>query len=764
MAAVAFSFIAGVVALHQCASLPDPVGLIPLFVIGVFSSRIQELRCFAVFLLGFLWAYIFSSYVLNDQLYPALEGTNLIVEGRVTGLPSYFDRGVRFGFEIDKNLGVPRGQVAEKVRISWYSVLARVGPGDRYRLELRLKRPHGNFNDSGFDYEKWLYLNRYRATGYVKESKYNKLLSREPHWYNPDWWRQNVAEQLDDALPDSGMRGLIKALVIGVRDEISAEQWRTLRRTGTAHLIAISGLHVGLVVAMGFFIFKWGWARFGSLNVAPPVVGAAGSIAFAALYASLAGFSVPTQRALIMVLVVMGGVLCQRNLVVTHSIAIALFLIVLLDPLAVLSAGFWLSFVAVGVIAYAVSGRMGASRGWLGSVRVPIITAIGLVPLLLLYFQQFSLIAPITNFFAVPVVGLVVVPASMLGTGLLFCLPAIGHAILRFAELVLGIVWIALDGMSQSLYADWSLPQPPIWVLFVAFFGIAILFMPQGLPARWLGLVALLPLCFPGSDRPELGTAKFTLLDVGQGLAAVIQTHHHSLVFDTGARLSETFDMGSAVIIPFLRKQGIRQIDSLVISHADNDHIGGAQSLAGELEIHQIYTSVPNQITWARAKDCRAGQSWRWDGVEFRILSPIRVLVGEDNENSCVLKVMAAQGDNLLLTGDIEAKAESELVKVYGQELRSRYLVVPHHGSATSSTAPFLDAVGADYGLVSAGYKNRYKFPKPVVLQRLNSAGVKVLNTADSGAIRVKLGVLSAANSPILFRKAKRRYFHFYRD
>ncbi len=764
MIAVAFSFIAGVVALHQCSSLPDPVWLFPVFFVGVFGFKYPKLRYFSWFLFGYLWAYIFSCYVLSDRLDPSLEGTNLIVTGRVMGLPSYFDRGVRFGFEIDEILGVPGDQVAAKVRISWYSASAKVETGDRWRLELRLKRPHGNFNDAGFDYEKWLYLNRYRATGYVKASKNNELLSRESRWYQPNRWRQKVAVQIDEALPGSGMRGLIKALVIGVRDEISAEQWRTLRSTGTAHLIAISGLHIGLVAGFGFFIFKSGWARFGSMNVAPPVIGAVGSIAFATFYAALAGFSLPTQRALIMVLVVMGGVLCQRKLVAMRSIAIALFLIVLLDPLAVLSAGFWLSFAAVGVIAYVVSGRIGASRGWLGSVRIPMVTAVGLVPLLLLYFQQFSLIAPITNLFAIPVVGLVVVPASLLGTGLLFCLPDIGHAILRFAELVLRFVWIALDWMSKTSYADWSLPQPPIWVLFVAIFGIAILFMPKGLPARWLGLVALLPLCFPGSNRPEFGTAKFTLLDVGQGLAAVVQTHQHSLVFDTGARFSETFDMGSAVIIPFLRKQGIKQIDLLVISHGDNDHIGGARSLAKELEISQIYTSVPSQITWAPAKVCRAGQVWRWDGVEFRVLSPIRFLNGEENENSCVLQVMAAYGDRLLLTGDIESKAESVLVNVYGEKLQSRYLVVPHHGSNTSSTAAFLDVVGAEYGMVSAGYKNRYKFPRQRVLDRLIGSGVKVLNTADYGAIQVNLGELSAESWPLLFRKVNRRYFHFYSD
>ncbi len=761
MVAVSFAFVAGVVVLQQLASLPGLVWLFPIFIVCGFSIKITKLRLIAWFLVGFAWAFLFSWNLMNDRLDGSLEGQNVIVEGRVSGLPNYFDRGVRFGFEIDNIAGISPNRVAKTVRISWYSGSAKVAVGDRWRLEIRLKRPHGNFNVAGFDYQTWLFTNGYRATGYVRESQHNELLGQNAWWYQSGIWRERAAERLGKAVTGADMRGLIKALVIGAKDEISNQQWNILRKTGTAHLMAISGLHIGFVAGFGFFVIKWIWGRFGSLRIAPPVAGAVASIAIAIFYAALAGFSLPTQRALIMLLVVMGGVLLQRNLVPTRGISVALFLTVLLNPLAVLSAGLWLSFTAVAAIVYVVVGRVAVPRKSVWSYQIPVATAVGLVPLLSLYFQQFSLIAPIANMLVVPVIGLVVVPNCLIGAILTFCLPDLAHLLLGLAELVLRMAWIVLDVLSQIPFADWSLPQPPLWVIGIAFLSIAVLFMPKGLPGRWLGLIGLLPLCFPILRPPEFGIAKVSMLDVGQGLSTVVQTQRHCLVFDTGARFSETFNMGSAVVIPFLRKHSLKKVDVLVISHGDNDHIGGASALAKEIDITQVYTSVPEQVTWASARLCHAGQNWRWDGVEFRILSPIQFLSGEGNENSCVLQILAANGDSLLITGDIEAKAETMLTNEYGNKLHSKYLVVPHHGSNTSSTAAFLAVVDPDFGLVSAGYKNRYGFPSPAVLHRLDRSGVSVLITAESGAIQIMLGESSGASLPVLSRQAHGKYYHF---
>lgn len=759
MTRIAFAFVAGVLLLQQSEVLPSTVWLLPLVIGCSIVFQRTKWRLLGWFVLGYAWAFVVSYNVLSDKLDHSVEGKNLVVDGLVIGVPQYFDRGVRFGFDIDTAQGVSEHNVPKKVRLSWYSATAKVQVGDRWRFVVRLKRPHGNFNSGTFDYEKWLFINRYRATGYVMGAQNTRLLSREARWYWPNTWRQAINEQISAAVGETFTRGIIKALTIGSRDEISADQWRTLRVTGTAHLIAISGLHIGLIAGFGYFAGRWIGSRFGLLQIAPQTIAALASIVVSVIYASLAGFSLPTQRALIMVMVVMGGILSRRHVMPVRSISVAVMLIVVLDPMAVLSAGFWLSFAAVSAIVYVTVGRVGVSVGWLAANRIAVVTAVGLAPLLLLFFQQVSLIAPLANIIAVPWVSLLVIPLCLLGAGLLSWFPAIGNGLLSVADFALRLIWAFLEWLSVVPYAAWSLPEPQMWVVLLAFLGIAMLFLPKGLPGRWLGMTAFLPLCFPSLRNPDFGTAIVTLLDVGQGLASVVQTQNHTLVFDTGARFSADFDMGSAVVVPFLRKQGINRIDRLIISHGDNDHSGGARALAREFELASVYSSVPTQFPWVSARLCMAGQSWTWDGVAFRVLSPQEILVGNDNEKSCVLQVVSARGDSILLTGDIEKKAESMLVDTYGKRLRSTYLVIPHHGSNTSSTHPFLDAIDPVFGLVSAGYRNRYGFPRQVVLNRFEREGIKVMNTAESGAIQVHLG--AGPNSALSYRKSDGRFYNF---
>jgi len=762
MTQIAFAFVAGVSLLQQSNALPSTLWLLPLVISGGIALHNKKWRLLGWFILGCAWALVFSYSVLSDRLDRSVEGKNLVIEGSVIGLPQHFDRGVRFGFDIDFVEGVAKSKVVKKVRLSWYSAQAKVHVGDRWRFVVRLKRPHGNFNSANFDYEKWLFVNRYRATGYVKESDKTRLLSRKARWYWPNAWREAIDERISAALGKTPARGIIKALTIGSRDEISADQWRILRITGTAHLIAISGLHIGLIAGFGYFACKWIWCSFGSLRIAPRIVAELASIIVSIIYASLAGFSLPTQRALIMVMIVMGGILCQRHVMPVRSIAVAVFLIVVLDPLAVLSAGFWLSFAAVSAIAYVTVGRMGHNTGWIGANRIAVVTAVGLAPLLMLFFQQVSLIAPIANIIAVPWVSLLVVPLCLVAAGLLSWFPALGNALLGVAEFSLQLIWTFLEWLSVIPYASWSLPEPPMWVVLLAIMGVAILFLPKGLPGRWLGVIVFLPLCFPSLREPNSGTAVVTLLDVGQGLASVVQTQNHTLVFDTGARFSADFDMGSAVVTPFLRSQGINRIDRLIISHGDNDHSGGAHALAREFEISSVYSSVPTQIPWVSARLCEAGQSWTWDGVAFQILSPLEILLDNDNENSCVLQIVSMRGDSVLMTGDIEKKAESMLVGTYGEKMHSTYLIIPHHGSNTSSTKAFLDAVDPVFGLVSAGYRNRYGFPRPAVLKRLERAGIKVMNTAESGAIQVGIG--TGPSIPLSYRESNGKFYNFASD
>jgi competence protein ComEC len=385
-----------------------------------------------------------------------------------------------------------------------------------------------------------------------------------------------------------------------------------------------------------------------------------------------------------------------------------------------------------------MAGRLGSERYWHSAARIQWVTALGLMPIVLLFFQQASLIAPIANFIAVPLISLTVVPASLTGVLLLTVLPAAGRLVLAAVEWVLESLCRFLTVLSDLPFAQWTHPLVPLWVLPFACIGVLLLLSPRGIPGRWLGLVLLTPLIFVAVPRPDDGgDVRLTLLDVGQGLSTVVQTAHHVLVFDSGARYSDRFDLGSAVIEPFLRAQAEDKIDVLVISHGDNDHIGGAEALLRLFDVGQVLTSVPERMTYARATFCRSGQAWTWDGIRFRILSPNQTPLPDGNDNSCVLQIIAP-GGSILLTGDIEQAAEQRLLQQYGEALASDVLVVPHHGSNTSSTAAFLKAVKPRYALVPAGYRNRYGFPARSVMRRLDRLQSRMLNTALSEAKGLK--------------------------
>ncbi len=755
-----FCFVAGVVLLQQMARLPDPVWSLPALLAALILFRHRKWRPAAWFLLGWTWAFAAAVVTMQDRLEPAFEGQDLLVEGRITGIPQTFDRGFRFAFKIDSIAGFRAESFPRKVRLSWYSPGLDIRAGDRWRFRVRLKQPHGNLNPGGFDYEQWLYLQGYGATGYVRQSLETKRLPDAAVNLSIDRARQSIAERLSIALKESPVGGIILALVIGEQNGITKQQWDVFRKTGTAHLIAISGLHIALVAGLALVAATWLWVRIGGLRVPAPAVGAGSAILSAGVYSALAGFLLPTQRSLIMISLVMGGIVLRRKMEPGHTLAIALFLIVLIDPSCVLSASLWLSFAAVWIITYTLAGRIGKIGQWATIRIVHIASAAGLAPLLLLYFQQVSLIAPLANLVAVPLVSLLVVPCCLLGTILMLIIPQAGIALLAASGFALQLLWPCLEWLSELSFAQWPGRPPSLGVAVLATAGLLLLFAPRGIPARWLGATMLLPMFFAPVDSPESGEFRFTLLDVGQGLAAVVETAKHTLVFDTGARFSDRLDMGSGVVAPFLRSRDIHSIDRLVISHGDNDHLGGAHSLNELIHIETIYTSPGHSIHWKPVSECKAGQRWTWDGVEFRMLAPLTGHSERENDNSCVLKV-TSRSNAILLTGDIEKQAERALVERYGTLLESDYLVVPHHGSNTSSTLDFLEAVRPEYALVPAGYRNRYGFPRPQVVQRLERVGATIYNTADSGAILISPGSIETPATPLRYRKLARKYYHF---
>jgi len=543
---------------------------------------------------------------------------------------------------------------------------------------------------------------------------------------------------LDQMLTDDPNLALIKALTIGEGNTISQNQWDLFRKTGTTHLIVISGSHIGLVAGLVFFVVLRLWAWIGILSIPPQRVAAVAALLVAVFYAALTGFSVPAQRAVIMLAVVMVAIVAQRNSRPFNTLAMALVIVLAYDPLAVLSAGFWLSFLAVGIIIYAVAGRLGRPGYFEGIIKINWMTTLGLSPLLLFFFQQVSLIAPVANLIAVPVINLLIVPLSLLAIMTLFLFPLLAKALLFPVDQALqGLCWL-LAKLANLPMATITHPMPPAWTLLIAIPGILILLAPKGIPARWLGLVMLLPLVFPNKTQPEAGDISMTLLDVGQGLSAVVQTAKHVLVFDTGAKFSSDSDIGLTVLLPFLFNQGISKIDTLIISHGDNDHIGGAESLLLGMPTGKVLTSVPQQLANYSPIICTAGQSWSWDEVKFTILSPPPTPFTSENDNSCVLKIQSGHG-TVLLTGDIEATAESRLVETYRENLKADVLIAPHHGSKTSSTLGFLQTVQPEYVLIPAGYRNQFGHPHKDVLSRYKNIKAFWLNAAASGAISINM-------------------------
>ncbi len=732
MIASALSLLAGILLVQQLPSLPENQWLI---LGGIVAGIMAWLRYWRVlfFVIGLLWAIVFAMARLADRLPANLEAVDIPVTGIIASLPEQDERHISFDFVVTASAQT----LPSKLKLSWYYPDQPIKAGEHWSFTVKLKRPHGSFNANGFDYERLLFTQGIGATGYIRPQPKPVLLGRDSAWFNVGVWRQTITDKLSTLLTNSPSLGLIKALTIGDGSLITQAQWEVFRRTGTTHLVVISGSHIGLIAGLVYFLTLKLWAWTGVLTRSPQQVAAVVALLVGIFYSALAGFSVPTQRSVIMLAVAMLAIVTQRNTRPFHILATALLAVLIMSPLAVLSSGFWLSFIAVSLIIYTVSGRLGTLNIIWETLKLNGVMSLGLAPLTLLFFQQFSIISSVANLFATPIISFLVVPLALLAVALMFIAPTLATWLFFVVDWVLRGLWWLLDTLAALPLSTISHAQPSRWALLFAVFSLLILLAPRGMPARWLGLVLLLPLIFTDTKRPEIGDIKLTLLDVGQGLSVVIQTAQHWLVYDTGAKFSEDSDQGKNVLLPFLHQQGAGKIDQLIISHGDNDHIGGAESLMRGIAVKQVLTSVPEQLSAYHPVQCIAGQSWSWDDVKFTILSPAGQ-VDSDNNNSCVLQIQSLHG-TALLTGDIEAQTESWLVNNYGEGLKAQLLIAPHHGSKTSSTLAFLQAVQPETILIPAGYRNQFGHPHADVLARYRDLNAHWLNSADSGAITVSL-------------------------
>jgi competence protein ComEC len=751
-------FVAGVTLVQQFPVLPAG-WLCMLFAAAGLVCRLIHRPVTAAFLLGVLWATAYAMLRLEHTMPGGTQRQDAVIEGKVLSIPTVIDRGLRFDFGVERVIEARNGKLPGTIRLNWYRTTELPKAGETWRLRVKVRPPRGMLNPGGFDYEQWLFAEGIGALGYVQESgPHFRLAAANRYASSTTVWRQALFDRIGAALANSPVKGLIEALTLGVDDNITRSQWEVLRRTGTVHLIAISGSHIGLIAGFAFLVIQNSCAWLGIVRLPPPRVAAAGAALTALFYSALADFAIPTQRAMIMVAIAMGGIALHRQLDPTHLLAVAMLAVVAYDPLAVLSPGFWLSFGAIALIAFAIAGRSGMASGWRSLIAVNWATALGLAPLLFLFFGRVSLVSPLANLVAVPVLGTVLIPVCLFGALLLPLLPTAGAIVLGGAEWVLTNFWPALEWLAELPSAEWTRAEPPLWTVPLALLGATLLLAPRGIPGRWLGTVLLLPVLTWPPDRPDLGSFRLTLLDVGQGLASVVETRNRVLVFDTGAWLSPRFDMGSAIVEPYLRYRGARRIDALVLSHGDNDHMGGARSLLQAFKVDATYTSAPDRLPEFPSVVCLTGQRWTWDGVEFEMLGPGQVNE-QENDNSCVLRVAGPSG-SALLTADIERTAEYQLVRRFGERLRSDIVVVPHHGSNTSSTREFLAAVQPKIALIPAGFLNRFGFPHPTVLARYRQLNAAVLNSGDAGAITALVGNETGGISLESYRVKHRRYWN----
>ena len=693
----------------------------------------------AFYLFGLSWACANAQWALDDRLSPALDGETRWVEGRVTGLPRQDDGVVRFELT---DIQSRRTRLPRQMRLAWYGG-PPVNSGEHWRLAVKLKRPVGLLNPQAFDYQAWLLAQRIGATGTVKAGE--RLASAR--WA----WRDGIRQRLL-AVDAQGRSGALTALVLGDGAGLSREDWQVLQDTGTVHLLVISGQHIGLLAGAVYLLIA-GLARFGLWPNRLPWLPWACGLAFAAAlgYGMLAGFEVPVRRACLMLGLVLLWRLRFRHLGAWWPLLLALNGILLLEPLASLQPGFWLSFAAVAILIFTFAGRLGPWRWWQTWTRAQWLIAIGLCPLLLALGLPISLSGPLANLFAVPWISLVVLPPALLGT-LLLPVPYVGKTLLWLAG---GLIdwWFRGLGLVSGQVPAWVPMAVPPWAWAIGAIGAFLLLLPRGVPMRPLGWPMLLILVF--SPRPMLqqGIAEVWQLDVGQGLAILVRTRHHTLLYDAGPRFGE-LDQGERVVLPALRKLGVKDIDLMLISHAHADHAGGARAIAKGLSVKQVVSGEPSDLpVELQAERCESGRQWTWDEVDFQLWH--WPLAGDSNQNSCVL-LIEANGERLLLSGDIDAAAERVLLDS-PLALPIDWLQAPHHGSRSSSSKALLDVLQPKGALISRGQGNSFGHPHPTVIARYQKRGMAIYDSAEHGAIRLQLGRFE---SPWSMRQERR----FWRD
>ncbi len=660
------------------------------------------------------------------------------IETEQQGVRFIFQNQRKFAFSVPQNLSLslPIQTVGQPIHV-----------GMCLKIVTKLMRPYGTANPYTFDLEKWAYEQHIDAFGKVRTVQPSAECA--PQYFVFSDWIEATRERLRDRylnlLKNQPYQGILIALAIGDQRGVTPAQWEIFYKTGVTHLISISGLHVTMIASFFATIIMTIWKQFPKLILwrSTKEIGAFVGFVTALVYSLIAGFSVPTQRTMLMLMVIAFALYSRLSLSSFDILCYALLFVLLMDPLAVQSIGFWLSFGAVAALMFAGAYRTKRPDFLKETIKSQWVATIALIPLILILFQQISLVSPLANALAIPLVSLMITPLTLIG------LMPFGEIILWIAGKILLFLMLYLNWLSHFSFAIWEQQAPNLVSVILGFLGIGLLLLPHGFAGKYFGTVFLLPLFLTGPSRPPTGEAFIHILDVGNGFAIWIETTHFNLIFDTGPKYSVQADSGERIVTPTLRAAGVKKINMLMVSHEDNDHSGGLESIVKHFEVADLRSSMVENH--ARRKHphikkntlCLAGQKWEWDQVYFEVLHPTKedyqAKKLEDNNMSCVLKIKTAH-QSFLLTGDIEAPIEKRLVEtLHPQQLKSTILLAPHHGSQTSSTWPFLAAVQPKIAILSVGYRNQYGHPHPVILKRYHSLGIQTYRTDQLGYIRVTL-------------------------
>jgi competence protein ComEC len=745
--------------------------------------------CLTAAILGFAQTGWRAAIYASDALDSRLEGADIRITGVVAAMPQRDESGIRFRLDVESAQLLQEGkavpvQLPPRIQLAWYRSLPRLSEevatvpfaelqagsrdikaGERWQLVARLKAPHGNLNPYGFDYELWLWEQGIQATGYVRATPREAARGDGPMKIGDTWQRpleaarQKVRDAIFEKVSNPQLAGVIAALAVGDQAAIDRADWDVYRATGVAHLMSISGLHITM--------FAWGaalligslWRRSMRLTSAFPaqLVALIGGVILAASYAAFAGWGVPAQRTVWMLCAAALLKLSGKQWPWPLVWLLVLALIVALDPWALMSAGFWLSFVAVGILFATDAGRSATKqKSFLmrlkSMLREQWIITLALAPLSLLLFNQVSIVGLLANALAIPWVTLVITPLAMLGV----FAPPVWEA----AALCVQVLGTLLGWMAQFPFATVSVASSAGLLPAIALFGAILFVLRLPWALRFAGAVMILPMLLVSPPRPKQGEFALLGADIGQGNAILVQTTNHSLLYDAGPRFSRESDAGQRTLVPLLRALG-EKLDVLMISHRDADHIGGAAAVLKMQPQAELISSIEegNELQQLRkAERCIAGQKWNWDGVNFEILHPQAddyEFQQKPNAMSCVLRISNGN-QTALLVGDLEAAQEQRLIAEKAP-LKANLLLVPHHGSKTSSTPEFLDGVKPQIAWVQAGYRNRFQHPVPEVMARYQERSIRVIASPQCGAAHWSSAEPKAVSCQ---RETHRRYWH----